>query len=311
MTRKNEGGQGGKVRKRWRAGLAAAVFLAALCVISAVCAGDNGTDDGKNEGSILSDSPEGGFIIPDIFSQPDEEQVSVLDESTINCWGDSMTQGINGDGISYPDILEQLTGIKTNNFGIAGENTLEITERSAEYGDQSNDIMIIEMGDNGGWDSLPELISQYQEMIETAGCDRYIIITSTDDPDDPDSIWYEPADALGITNTSYEQALVDAFGDHVFLARRYLLMNGLKLNGLKAGKSDYHRAFAGDISEQLRHVELDNTHLNGYGYTAQAIGVYAKGVELGYWPDTGVDIGLSTTEDMEGSFFTRHGFLTK
>ena len=307
MTEK--GGQGGKAKKtKTRVSVITAILLAALCVMTALVSGK------ESAGSDSDEDPEGSVqvglpAIADIFSDP-VGQESVLDESTINCWGDSMTQGINGDGISYPDVLEQLTGIKTNNFGVAGENTLEIMQRSEDYGDQSNDILIIEMGDNGGWDSLPELIEQYQEMIEKSGCDRYIIITSTDDPDDPESIWYEPAEGLGISNTSYEQALLDAFGEHVFLARRYLLMNGLKLNGLKAGKQDYRRAFAGDISEKLRHTEIDNTHLNGYGYTAQATGVYAKGVELGYWPDTGAEIGLSTTEDMEGNFFTKRGFLT-
>ena len=36
-------------------------------------------------------------------------------------------------------------GFPVNNFGVSGENTYEIVDRSAEYGDQSGDIMIIEM----------------------------------------------------------------------------------------------------------------------------------------------------------------------
>ena len=36
----------------------------------------------------------------------------------------------------------------------------------------------------------------------------------------------------------------------------------------------------GNISEQLRY---DWTHFNCYGYYSKGIGVYKKGVELGYW----------------------------
>ena len=33
----------------------------------------------------------------------------------------------------------------------------------------------------------------------------------------------------------------------------------------------------------VRKVNLDNTHLNAAGYTAQAYGVYELGIQLGYW----------------------------
>ena len=63
----------------------------------------------------------------------------------INCWGDSMTAGQGGNGVTYPRVLKELTGFPVNNFGVSGENTYEIVDRSAEYGDQSGNIMIIEM----------------------------------------------------------------------------------------------------------------------------------------------------------------------
>lgn len=43
------------------------------------------------------------------------------------------------------------------------------------------------------------------------------------------------------------------------------------------------RAENGCISLQLRHPEIDNTHLNDAGYRALARGIYEKGIELGYW----------------------------
>ncbi|MGX8775174.1 MAG: hypothetical protein ACSW8G_08990, partial [Bacillota bacterium] len=93
----------------------------------------------------------------------------------INVWGDSMAEGYFwGDDVSYPSVLEELTGIPTNNFGIRSEDSIEILTRSLEYGDQSGDIMIIQMGDNGGWKDMEELIEQHRTMIREGGTDKYI-----------------------------------------------------------------------------------------------------------------------------------------
>lgn len=200
----------------------------------------------------------------------------------INAWGDSMTEGIGSDGLSYPDVLEKLTGIPTNNFGVSGEDSLEILERSLEYGSQAEDVLIIEMGDNGGWDSLDELIDQYRELIDASGTDRYII-SSTDDPDDYDQIWGYTDEAVGLSDTWYEVAFREAFGEHLLIGRKYLIEYGLEINGLTESEEDAARAEDGNISLQLRNPEIDNTHLNEAGYTAQAYGVYEKGVELRYW----------------------------
>ena len=208
----------------------------------------------------------------------------------INCWGDSMTAGQGGSGVSYPRVLKELTGFPVNNFGVSGENTYEIVERSAEYGDQSGDIMIIEMGDNGTWSNMDDLIEQYQNMLDEAGCSNYIIISSTDDPNDTDQIWGESDYEPGMQDTWYEAALKDAFGEHVVTARKYLIENGLSINGLDETDEDRERAEKGLISLQLRNYRIDNTHLNGYGYRAQAYAVYEKGIELGYWFANGGDV---------------------
>ena len=48
--------------------------------------------------------------------------------------------------------------------------------------DHKNDILIIEMGSNGGWDDYDELIAQYQSIIDYTGCEDYIIVGDTDNP---------------------------------------------------------------------------------------------------------------------------------
>jgi lysophospholipase L1-like esterase len=197
--------------------------------------------------------------------------------------GDSITQGYGSDGLSYPEVLEQLTDIPVRNFGEGGEDSGEILARSLAYGPQKEDILVIQMGDNGGWDELDELIGQYRRLIDAAGTNRYIIITSTDDPDDFEQIWGYTNDPIGLEDTWYEAEFKAAFGDHLLIGRKYLIEHGLEINGLEETEEDRERTVKGNISLQLRNPEIDNTHLNEAGYIALAQGVYEKGKELGYW----------------------------
>ena len=48
--------------------------------------------------------------------------------------------------------------------------------------ERKNDILILEIGSNGGWENYRQLISQYDAMIQNSGCDYYIIVGDTDDP---------------------------------------------------------------------------------------------------------------------------------
>ena len=201
----------------------------------------------------------------------------------INAWGDSITEGYGSDGDTYPEVLERLTGIPVRNLGIGGEDSREILARSIRYGRQEEDILVIQMGDNGGWRSLDELIEQYKTLIREAGTEQYIIISSTDDPDDFEQVWGYTRNKIGLDDTPYEAKYRDAFGDHLLIGRKYLIEHGLEINGLTETDEDRMRAEKGGISLQLRNPEIDNTHLNEYGYTALAYGVYDTGKMLGYW----------------------------
>lgn len=201
----------------------------------------------------------------------------------INCWGDSITEGYGSDELTYPLVLEQLTGIPVKNLGVGGEDSREIMKRSRLYGSQAEDILVVQMGDNGGWRDIDDLISQYRSMIRLAGTDRFIIVSSTDDPDDFDQIWGYTEEPVGLEDTPYEAKFREAFGDHLFIARKYLIENGLSINDLEETGEDRERAEKGNISLQLRIPEIDNTHLNDEGYRALAWGIYEKGAELGYW----------------------------
>lgn len=47
----------------------------------------------------------------------------------INAWGDSLTYGVGGQGISYPFILESLINLNVNNYGITAEGAKTIAYR--------------------------------------------------------------------------------------------------------------------------------------------------------------------------------------
>lgn len=152
-------------------------------------------------------------------------------------------------------------------------------ERSAK------DILILEMGSNGGWENdYQQLILQYDNIILNSGCKYYIIVGDTDDPADSADGYQGAYDSdgnyVGIGDTSWEAALRLAYGDHFFNTRTYMIQNGLSDCGLDVTTDDLENFKMGNISKQLRY---DWTHFNCYGYYSKGIGVYKKGVELGYW----------------------------
>ena len=131
------------------------LFLAAMLFLGACstpgqtahnngAAGTQGTEgsgnamrpqDGTNMSGKESDaeSSDGNSTV-----HPAELMVNTPAEE-INAWGDSITEGYGSDGATYPEVLEQLTGIPVRNLGIGGEDSREILSRSIAYGRQEED----------------------------------------------------------------------------------------------------------------------------------------------------------------------------
>lgn len=61
----------------------------------------------------------------------EEEKNQIIKESLPNvfCWGDSLTAGAGGDGITYPNVLSKLTKLKVFNYGVGGEGAQNIARR--------------------------------------------------------------------------------------------------------------------------------------------------------------------------------------
>ena len=147
--------------------------------------------------------------------------------------------------------------------------------------DISGDVLVIQMGSNGGWDDYDELIQQYKAMIDNSGTECYIIIGDTDNPDESvDSAYYTDSSEVGIDDTLWEAVLREAFGEHFINMRVYMIENALSTAGLEPTQEDIDNIDDGRVPESLKH---DFTHLNSYGYYAVGVAVYNKGIELGYW----------------------------
>ncbi|GEM_PF-1772187 len=175
-------------------------------------------------------------------------------------------------------------------------------------------------GWNGDYNTL---IEQYKQMIRNAGTAYYIIIGDTDDPgtsigdvnyrsengidteddsnpdiededtenEDYDDEDYDDSDddewdeeyidgSAGFQTIRWEEALQEAFGDHFFNLREFMYEEGMDIVGLPITDTDEENLEEGKLPESLR---FDWTHFNAYGYYAKAVGIYRKGVELGYW----------------------------
>lgn len=306
------------------------------------------------------------------------------DTREIVCWGDSMTQGVGADtdadalvsladgelydtsAQSYPQVLSQLTGLDTYNFGVAGATSEEIAvmqgglpwteieiadgddeaedsagdsatesddlatdagdeaEADDEGGDDeaddqgeqpishidpevvdegeehTGDILVLEIGSNGGWDGdYQVLIDQYRAMIDRSGCDDYLILGDTDDPGTSvgDTSQVPFTDDYAPRETSWETALREAFGDHFINMRVFLIKHGLEISGLTPTPEDVADARLGCISKQLR---SDWTHLNARGYFAKAVAVYQRGIKLGYWSPGAGSIDVPKPQRSQG-----------
>ncbi len=187
---------------------------------------------------------------------------------------------------------ESTTESESNTGGSHSQSSYSITipegtlVNTKEAIDRRNDIMILEIGSNGGWNGdYQEIIRQYDAMIDYSNCPYFIIIGDTDDPGTSDGDIYEDefdanGDYIGLGDTAWEATLREAYGDHFINMRTYLIENGLSDCGLSPTVEDLEAAAYGFVSVRLR---SDWTHLNSWGYYSKGKAVYEKGVELGYW----------------------------
>ena len=126
-----------------------------------------------------------------------------------------------------------------------------------------NDVLIMDIGYNGGFLSIPDWISQYQRMVNYSRCKEFIVIGRA-------SHLYGPSD--------FEAQFEEAFGGRFINLRKYYVEHGLEDAGLVPTEGDLE-----DIRMGIppRSLFIDEQHENVYGYTIKARLVYQRLRELG------------------------------
>lgn len=193
----------------------------------------------------------------------------------ITCYGDSLTAG-QADDRKYPMNLHSLIQDKNivYNAGVGGytsEQIVDLNEKISKVSTIKDDIQIIWMGTNGGWNNDPDtLIAQYETLIERFGSDKYIII----------GIPIDNTYTLSIDDLKeLETAMSNRFGEHYINMRDYLVNNGLSDAGIDATSEDLSRIAEGRVPSSLLY---DNVHYNSSGYTVIANCIYNKLKSLNY-----------------------------
>lgn len=80
-------------------------------------------------------------------------------KKAISCWGDSLTAGAGGGGVSYPSVLAQLSGRTVYNMGVGGEASNTIAARQGGLVMMVNNITIPA-------DTTPVKIADYNNPLK-------------------------------------------------------------------------------------------------------------------------------------------------
>ena len=121
------------------------------------------------EVTVQETTPEKSVEIVVDFSSEEEndeeeqKETGTNEGSRVVVWGDSLTEGTGGDGVTYPNVLEKLAGCEVKNYGVYAEVTTCIAGRQGGMPENVHPVTIpaqvadvdvqIENGD-GGWDML-------------------------------------------------------------------------------------------------------------------------------------------------------------
>ena len=163
------------------------------------------------------------------------------------------------------DVIYYFQRLKAGEEVVINQPTPIVTDASLK---RKDDITIIFMGQNGGYDNLDDLVAQQKAMIEYTGHDRFIILGLT-------------------TGTATERAELEArmlqeYGDKYINLREYISANGMKDAGLEPTETDLAEMAQGKVPDSLL---SDPVHGNHYFYELIGKQVYNKILELGYLND--------------------------
>ena len=188
--------------------------------------------------------------------------------------------------ISYKNNKYYFTRYEEGDEVQVNINTEVISETSEAR--KNDDVMIIYLGTNSGWDDTPsKLLAQVQSMVDYYQGTKYIITTGA-------TGYRLRNESTRAITTEVETLFANTFGEHYFSLRQYLIDNSLTENNLTATDVDTARITLGQVpasilmgADDLNAGKaggdgVDDTHYNTYGLESVKNGFKSKLLSLGY-----------------------------
>lgn len=193
----------------------------------------------------------------------------VQEDTKEDCVNPVIINGVEGNIQRNGGFYEFVRARKGEKLQVSsGDTIIPVAAR----GNYSDDINIIWAGTNDrtSLENVDEVIGTIQKMIDYLESDQYIVIGLT-------ALTYMPE------VEEVNLRLAEAFGEHFYDFRTYVLERGLKDAGIKATKQDKKDLKEGDIPTSfIKAPEYDHVHGNEKFYQLLADQLYKKLQKMKY-----------------------------
>src|ERR1035437_2659914 len=183
----------------------------------------------------------------------------------IAAWGDSLTAGAGGAGVTYPNALQtDLSGRSVYNGGVGGETSTQIETRMVADTTKAGYTVIIWAGRNN-YSATTTVEADIATMVASLGSNRHYLIMSVMNGS------YGANEQIGGTGYNQIQSintyLAATYPGHYIDIREYIIQYGLIDAGITPTSQDLT-----DITNDVPPTSLryDSVHLNAAGYTIVA-----------------------------------------
>ena len=119
------------------------LFIALISSCLSGCGKDN-----KNTDNNVSDTADAGtqIVVDTVENKPAMKQPETANGNIgkrVLCFGDSLTEGTGGDGITWPNTVEAISGATVLNYGVFGEASSCIAARQGGNPQKLNDDIVV------------------------------------------------------------------------------------------------------------------------------------------------------------------------
>lgn len=180
-------------------------------------------------------------------------------------YGDSLTEGVGGNGSSYPAIIRSLLLKNVYDIPVSIVNTQNASANDSPYADY---VPVVFIGTNDGWNGNIENLIKEQKLL-IAGRERYIVVGI------PTGTAKERAEL--------EAAMEEEYGSNYVNLREFFSTNGMASLELSPSASDQEAMSQGRTPPGLMHS--DGINLNYDGYKLTAFLVFDRMEQLGYFDE--------------------------